>query len=54
MVYRLLLRVAADDPMGDHPFGLKFGCTVEDGKTLLRLCKELGLQVIGVWYVAII
>ena len=49
-----MLRVAADDPLGAHPFGRKFGCSVEDGKKLLRLCKQLELLVIGVWYALII
>ena len=48
-----MLRVAADDPLGAYPFGHKFGCSIEDGRKLLQLSKQLGLQVIGVWYVAL-
>ena len=48
--FRLVLRVAADDPLGAHPFGHKFGCSVEGGKKLLQLCRQLELLVIGVWY----
>ena len=51
LTFRLVLRVAADDPLGAHPFGHKFGCSIEDGKKLLQLCKQLELHVIGVWYV---
>lgn len=49
-----MLRVAADDPLGAHPFGHKFGCSVKGGKKLLRLCRQLELLVIGVWYTLII
>ena len=49
LISRLVLRIAADDPLGAYPFGKKFGCSVEDGKKLLQRCKLLELQVIGVW-----
>ena len=51
LTVRLVLRVAADDPLGAYPFGHKFGCSLEDGRRLLELCKQLGLHVIGVWCV---
>ncbi len=48
---RLVLRIRADDPEAQWKLGIKFGCTVPEGKHLLSTAKNLGLNIIGVWWV---
>ena len=48
--YRLVLRLRADDPDANCPLGVKFGCSVSDGKRLLKVAKEYHLNVIGIRY----
>ena len=46
--HRLVLRIRADDPNAVCQLGVKFGCSLSDGKELLNTAKELGLNVVGV------
>ena len=43
---RLVLRIRADDPSALCQLGVKFGCTVEEGKKLLL--REMELVVVGI------
>ncbi|XP_064382190.1 antizyme inhibitor 2-like isoform X2 [Halichondria panicea] len=47
---KLVLRIRADDPDAKFPHGMKFGCTVPEGRDLLSTAKSLGLDVIGVCF----
>ncbi|XP_064382203.1 ornithine decarboxylase-like isoform X2 [Halichondria panicea] len=47
---RLVLRIRADDPEAQWKLGIKFGCTVPEGKHLLSTAKNLGLNIIGVCF----
>ena len=42
----LVLRIRADDPSALCQLGVKFGCTVEEGKKLLL--REMELVVVGI------
>lgn len=44
---RLILRIEAENPNDDLQFGLKFGCSVDEGERLLNVAKKLQLDVIG-------
>mmetsp|Transcript_10005 Transcript_10005/g.17547 ORF Transcript_10005/g.17547 Transcript_10005/m.17547 type:complete len:464 (-) Transcript_10005:80-1471(-) len=44
----LVLRIRADDPDAQIPFGIKFGAEENEYELLLGTAKELGLKVIGV------
>mmetsp|Transcript_26356 Transcript_26356/g.78254 ORF Transcript_26356/g.78254 Transcript_26356/m.78254 type:complete len:510 (-) Transcript_26356:202-1731(-) len=46
--FKLVLRIRADDPAARVPLGLKYGAEVSEAPTLLRVAKELGLNVVGV------
>jgi ornithine decarboxylase len=47
--YRLVLRIRYNSPKALHQLGLKFGCDpVNEAPELLRLAKELNLNVIGI------
>ena len=43
---RLVLRIRADDPSALCQLGVKFGCTVEEGKKLLLRAREMELVVV--------
>ena len=45
--FRLILRLVTDDSNSVFRLSSKFGCTVEGGKQLLQLCKQLDMNVIG-------
>lgn len=45
---RLVLRIRADDPSALCQLGVKFGCTVEEGKLLLQVARKMELFVVGV------
>ena len=45
---RLVLRFHADDPSALCQLGVKFGCTVEEGKKLLLRAREMELVVVGI------
>ena len=45
-----MLRLKSDGGAVLSKFGDKFGCTVAEGKELLRKAKELELHVVGIWY----
>lgn len=44
---RLILRLAVDDSKSIIKFNIKFGCSLDNVKTLLLLAKQLDLNVIG-------
>ena len=44
----LLLRITTDDANSVCSFSNKFGCPVAEGPALLKIAKELGLNVVGV------
>lgn len=46
--FKLVFRMRADDPDARVPLGLKYGAEVSEAPRLLRLAKQLGLQVVGV------
>ncbi len=46
--FKLVLRIRADDPDARVPLGLKYGAEVSETPDLLRVAKELGLNVVGV------
>ena len=48
-----MLRIRADDPNAVCQLGIKFGCSLGDGRELLNTAKELGLNVVGVRYDAV-
>ena len=48
--YRLVLRIRADDPNAVCQLGIKFGCSLSDGRELLNTAKDLGLNVVGIRY----
>ena len=50
-MYRLLVRIEADDPNAVNKFGEKFGCSVSEACTLVQTAKQLNLNIVGVWYV---
>ena len=52
MLCRLVLRIRADDPDATCQLGLKFGCSIPDGKVLLDTASDLGLNVVGIRCVA--
>lgn len=45
---RLVLRIRADDPDAICQLGVKYGCSVPVGKSLLFKAFSLGLEVVGV------
>ena len=45
---QLVLRIRADDPSALCQLGVKFGCTVDEGKHLLESAREMELSVVGV------
>ena len=45
---RLVIRIRADDPSALCQLGVKFGCTVDEGKKLLQLARGMELCVVGV------
>jgi len=48
---RLVIRIMPpDDTKSLRPLGMKFGCDPNDAGHLLRIAKELDLNVIGVRY----
>ncbi len=47
-LYRLVLRIRADDPEALCQLGVKFGCSVPEGKALLNIARSLGLKVVGI------
>ena len=48
---RLVIRIMPpDDTKSLRPLGMKFGCDPSDAGHLLRIAKELDLNVIGVRY----
>jgi len=47
-VHRLLLRIRADCPDLTLQLGIKYGCSVSVGKSLLDLASSIGLSVVGV------
>ena len=46
--FRLVLRIRADDPNAVCQLGVKFGCSLSDGRELLNTAKDLGLNVVGI------
>lgn len=46
----LLIRIATDDEKSVCSFSNKFGCPVSQGPELLKVAKDLGLNVIGVCF----
>ena len=42
---RCILRIRADDPEARVPLGLKYGAEMSEGPRLLKVAKDLGLQV---------
>ncbi|XP_072045655.1 ornithine decarboxylase-like isoform X2 [Amphiura filiformis] len=46
----LVLRLSILDPTAQFPFGIKFGCKVEDASYLLNKAKKLELNIIGVGF----
>ncbi len=42
------MRIRADDPEALCQLGMKFGCSVPEGKALLGIAKHLDLNVVGV------
>jgi hypothetical protein len=42
---RCILRIRADDPEARVPLGLKYGAELSEGPRLLKVAKDLGLQV---------
>ena len=48
LMFRMLLRIRADDPNAVLGLGNKFGCTVAEGWDLLQTAKNLGIEVAGV------
>ena len=48
LVYRLVLRLRADDPNAILGLGSKFGCSVAEGCSLLQTAKNLGIDIAGV------
>ena len=48
LVYRLIIRIRADDENALVKLGVKFGCSVEESFRLLQVARSLGLHVIGV------
>ena len=46
--FRLVLRIRADDPNAVCQLGIKFGCSLGDGRELLNTAKGLGLNVVGI------
>ena len=45
---RLVLRIRADDPSALCQLGVKFGCTVDEGKKLLLRARDMELCVVGI------
>jgi len=45
---KLVLRLLPDDSNSTMPFGKKFGARLEDCPDIIRRCKELGADLIGV------
>jgi len=45
---KLVLRIYADDPSADYRMGVKFGCDLEEGKRLVKLANDQGMDVVGV------
>ena len=45
---QLLLRIAVDDKSSITPLSCKFGCEVTEGEYILKIAKELSLNVVGV------
>ena len=45
---RLVLRIHADDPSALCQLGVKFGCSMEEGRNLVMCAREMGLCVVGV------
>ncbi|XP_064382194.1 ornithine decarboxylase-like [Halichondria panicea] len=45
---KLVLRIRADDPEALCQLGVKFGCSVPEGKALLNIARSLGLKVVGI------
>ncbi len=48
--FRVVLRIKADDPDAPLKHGMKFGCSVPVGKTLLDTVKRMDLNIIGIRY----
>ena len=46
-----MLRIRADDPSALCQLGVKFGCTVDEGKKLLLRARDMELCVVGIRYV---
>ena len=45
---RLVLRIRADDPNAVCQLGIKFGCSLSDGRELLNMARKLDLNVVGI------
>lgn len=45
---KLVLRIRADDPNAVCQLGIKFGCSLSDGRELLNMARKLDLNVVGI------
>lgn len=45
---QLVVRIGVDDSHSTIALGSKFGCSIEEGKDIIKKCKELNQDVVGV------